>query len=63
MGLFILALAVVAYLVLLVDWNEFLGAFGKGGWPSVALYAFLAVMIVMILTNPDIPHIAPVGHH
>ena len=63
MGLFILALAVVAYLVLLVDWTEFLGAFSKGGWPSVVLYAFLTVMIVMILINPDIPHIAPVGHH
>lgn len=63
MGLFIFALAVIAYLVLLVDWSEFVGAFRQGGWPSVALYAVLTVLIIMVLTNPDIPHIAPVGHH
>ncbi len=59
----IVALAVFAYLILLIDWKELLGALGQGGWASIVLYAFLTVLIVMVLTSPDIPHMAPMGGH
>lgn len=54
-----IALAVILYLVLLVDWKNLMNALGEGGWVPIVLYAVITVLMVVVLTNPDIPHIAP----
>jgi uncharacterized membrane protein YdjX (TVP38/TMEM64 family) len=53
------ALAVIAYLVLLVDWKNLNNAISQGGWGALVLYAVITVLIVVILSNPDIPNITP----
>ncbi|KIH77935.1 hypothetical protein SAMN05660860_02414 [Geoalkalibacter ferrihydriticus] len=55
----LIVLTVVAYLALLVDWKDLIGVLGQGGWVSIVLYVVLTAFIVVILTNPDIPHIVP----
>lgn len=55
-----ITLIVVAYLVLLIDWKGLNTALAQGGWVSIALYAVITLLIVVILNNPDIPHIG--GH-
>ncbi|WP_305044184.1 hypothetical protein [Geoalkalibacter sp.] len=53
-----ITLIVVAYLVLLVDWKGLNTALAQGGWFSIVLYALITLLIIVILNNPDIPHIS-----
>ncbi len=53
---FLIFIAVIAYLIFLVNWKDFLGLLGRGGWAAAALYIVLAVGIFTILTNPHIPY-------
>ncbi|WP_305043163.1 hypothetical protein [Geoalkalibacter sp.] len=53
-----ITLIVVAYLVLLVDWKGLNTALAQGGWVSIVLYAVITLLIIVILNNPDIPHIS-----
>ena len=60
---FLIFIAVIAYLVFLVNWKDFIGLLGKGGWVALALYVVLTGLIVTTLVNPHIPHLEEAGHH
>jgi len=57
-------LGLLAYLFLLIDWTDLRSTLAKGGWASIALYALLAVLIVVALSaSPETAAHAPAIHH
>lgn len=57
-------LAVVGYLVFLVDWKGLNGALSLGGWGAAVLFCVIAIMIYSILAGPEAANHAPaVMHH
>jgi len=64
MGVFFALLFVVLYLVLVVDWTEFLGVIRLGGWAAIGVYIALTLVIITILAgSPETAAVAPVVHH
>ncbi len=55
-------LAVLGYLIFLIDWKELRGVLTKGGWGSAVVYGVLTVLIVAVLSAPaTVP--GPAMHH
>ncbi|PLX93810.1 MAG: hypothetical protein C0621_06840 [Desulfuromonas sp.] len=59
-----LAVAVVCYLVLLIDWKEMRAVLGQGGWGAVCIYCVLTGLIYNVLTSAHstAAHV-PAAHH
>lgn len=63
MGVFFTLLFVVLYLVLVVDWKEFMGVIRLGGWAAIGVYIVLTVVLIAVLAGPEAAAVAPVVHH
>ncbi|MFA5516384.1 MAG: hypothetical protein WDA20_08865 [Desulfuromonadales bacterium] len=55
-------LAVLAYLIFLIDWKELRAVLAQGGWGSAVIYGVLTVLIVSVLTTPGVVP-GPVANH
>ena len=62
MGMAFFGLSVVLYLALVVDWKELVGVMREGGWPAIAIYFILTLLIYYVLANPA-GMAASGGHH
>jgi hypothetical protein len=48
---FLIFLAVVFYLVFMVDWKEFRGVMSQGGWAAMVFFAGLYFLIYAVLAT------------
>ncbi len=49
-GIFV-ALAVIFYFAFLIDWKEFRGVLGQGGWAALAFYGLVGVAIYIAVSG------------
>jgi len=57
-----LVFAIIFYFAFLIDWKEFLGVAGQGGFASLIIYCVIAAFIYAALINPHAVSTA-VMHH
>jgi len=55
-------LSLAAYFGFCIDWKEFGGVMREGGWPAIALYIVLTILIYSTIVAPQCAT-AVAGHH
>jgi|GEM_PF-4396100 len=47
-----LVVTIIFYFAYLIDWKDFLGVAGEGGWASLVIYCVVAAFIYAALITP-----------